>query len=56
MEVGVLAQLDGARQTVRLFVSEYRVVRKVRSCYSVYKKLGFSDGNNNLCCCNFVYL
>jgi len=38
MEVGVLAQLDGARQTVRLFISQYKVVRKVRSCYSVCKK------------------
>ena len=32
MECGVLIQLDGAKQTVLLFIFQYTILRKVRSC------------------------
>jgi hypothetical protein len=31
----VLTQLDGARQTALLFISQYTVVRKVSSCNGI---------------------
>ena len=36
MDGGVLAQLDGARQAVLLFISQYTAVNKVGPCNGTY--------------------
>jgi len=38
MDGGVLTQLDGARQAILLFTSQYTTVSKAGSCNGIYNK------------------